>query len=127
MLLVPIRDGAAVAACDPECLAAAASRVDIRDVVAVDEPGMCCTCITCGLTVDSSLCAHHRLGVSCSAPSWLLTSQAQEFIEVLHEMVGPYRLTDADWDAVAGLAEQIWAGGVVAAVWVREQRGGRDA
>lgn len=120
MLLVPTRDGAAIAACDPECLAAAASLVDIRDVVAVDDPGMCCTCVTCGLVVENERCAHRELGVSCSASSWLLTSQAQQFIEVLHEMVGSYRLTDADWEAVAGLAEQIWVGGVVAAVWVRE-------
>ncbi|MGY1786671.1 hypothetical protein [Geodermatophilus sp. SYSU D00698] len=126
MLLVSLGDGAAVAACDPQCLAVAAGCVDIRDVVAVDPPAVCSTCYSCGLTVEGRTCPCRALGVSCSGSSWLLTSQAAEFLEVLYEMCGPYRLTDDEWAAVTGLAEGIWAGGVVAALWVLGG-GGRSA
>ena len=43
-------------------------------------------------------------------------------LNTIYEAVGPTVLTDTDWDQLQGWAEQVWSGGLVGLMWVREQQ-----
>lgn len=123
MLIVPTTGGAAAAVCDNVCLARAVGL--LHPLTAVVTPELtapaptCATCYACGLTVPSERCLCRATGTSCTADTWLFTSEPQAFLDVLHEFMGPGELTDAGWDLALQLAELVWAGPAVAVLWLQ--------
>ena len=43
-------------------------------------------------------------------------------LNTIYEAVGPTVLTDTEWDRLVGWSEQVWSGGLVGLMWVREQQ-----
>lgn len=100
MLILPFRAGASLAVRDDECLRSVPRTVPVPETINVGDVGVCLTCFSCGLTVESPRCPCRVLDVSCCRLSWMLTAEARTFVNVLYELCGPVMLTDQDWDAV---------------------------
>jgi hypothetical protein len=43
-------------------------------------------------------------------------------LDAIHEAVGPKLLSDTEWDRLEDLAEEVWNGGLVGLMWVREHQ-----
>lgn len=127
MLFLPIDRGAAVMVCDAVCLRHVAGRLPAVEPLAFDASESCLTCFACGLTVPGLRCFCAELTVSCSAPSWLLTSQAHEALDAIFASCGPVPLTDADWDFLLDRAEEVDTGGLVGLLWVRDRQSDTDS
>src|SRR4051812_21354927 len=112
--------------CDETCLVAVANRVPTIEPLIVPQLDTCCTCYACSFTLPGTRCPCTALEVSCSGPSWLLTTQAADAVDAIYEAVGPIELTDSDWQQLTGWGEQHWVGGLVGLLWVREQQPGSD-
>jgi hypothetical protein len=74
VLFLPTDRGAVVMVCDDTCFVAVADRLPTVEPMFAAQLAVCCTCYACSLTVPGSRCACASLEVSCSGPSWLLTS-----------------------------------------------------
>lgn len=122
MLFLPITRGAAVMVCDEVCLRRVVDRVFAPEAMAFDASELCVTCHACGLTRPGHRCFCAELGVSCSAPSWLLTSEPHAALDAIFASYGPVSLTDADWRFLLDRAEEVDAGGLVGLLWVRERQ-----
>lgn len=123
MFFIPVDTrGAHVMVCDEICLSAVRDRLPVEETLALSTTLVCATCYACSLTVEGTHCPCAKLEVSCSAPSWLLGREAPAALNTIYEAVGPTVLTDTDWDQLQGWAEQVWSGGLVGLMWVREQQ-----
>jgi len=123
MLFIPVGDcGAHVMVCDEVCLDAVTNRLPVAELIPLSTTVVCATCAACSLTVEGTHCPCARLEISCSAPSWLLCTQAHMALDTIYEALGPTALTDADWQQLLTWAEQVWNGGLVGLMWVREQQ-----
>ncbi|RBY79877.1 hypothetical protein DQ238_09635 [Geodermatophilus sp. TF02-6] len=123
MLFLPATGGAVVMVCDEICLVAVVDRLPAAEPMFVPELGVCCTCYACSLTVPGTACACARFEVSCSRPSWLLTSQAVDALATIQDAGGPTDIDESGWQQLLALGDQFWIGGVVALLWVRHQQG----
>jgi hypothetical protein len=93
VLFLPVDGGAVVMVYDETCFVAVANRLPAVEPMFVPELTVCCTCYACSLTVPGSRCACASLAVSCSRPSWLLSSQAVDALAAIQDAGGP---TDLD-------------------------------
>jgi hypothetical protein len=122
MLFVPLSDDAHVMVCDEVCLKAVDDRLPtFAPVDYVEAWPTCVTCFHCGLTIPGAQCPCDRLGVSCSAPSWLLTYHPHAALDAIFDICGPVLFTDDDWLRLTALGEQVTSGGLAGVLWVREQ------
>jgi hypothetical protein len=124
VLFVPIARGADVMVCDEECLRSASDRLPAVEAHRFDASEVCTTCFSCGLTISGIRCPCSETGLSCSAPSWLLSRQPHDALDAIHAAVGPIALTDDDWGFLMARAEEVDAGGLVGLLWIREQHPG---
>jgi hypothetical protein len=62
------------------------------------------------------------LAVSCSRPSWLLSSQAVDALAAIQDAGGPTDLDESGWQQLLALGDQFWIGGMVGLLWVRDQQ-----
>lgn len=123
MLFIPVGDcGAHVMVCDEVCLSAVRDQLPAEEPLALSTSVVCATCLACSVTQEGTHCPCSGLQVSCSAPSWLLCTQARTALDTIHEAAGPTVLTDADWQQLLGWAEEVWNGGLVGLLWVREHQ-----
>jgi hypothetical protein len=123
MLFIPVDDrGAHVMVCDQTCYANVVGQFPAVEPLVLSTSVDCATCYCCSLTIEGTDCPCAGWGVSCSAPSWLLCQQAHEAISTIYEAAGPTVLTDADWEFLLAHAEEVWAGGLVGLLWVREHQ-----
>jgi hypothetical protein len=123
VLFVPVdARGAHVMVCDEICLSAVRDLLPAEDPLALTTTVVCATCLACSLTVQGTHCPCSQLEVSCSAPSWLLCTQARTALDTIHEACGPTTLTDADWQQLLGWAEEVWNGGLVGLLWARQHQ-----
>lgn len=123
LLFLPVdARGAHVMVCDDICLSAVADLLPNEEPLALSTTVVCATCYACALTVEGTHCPCLGLEVSCSAPSWLLCSQPQAALATIFEACGPTALTDTDWQELMSSAEQVWVGGLVGLMWVREHQ-----
>lgn len=128
MLFLPDARGAAVMLCDEVCLAAAAvtNRLTAAEPQEYDVAEVCATCMHCGLTRPGLRCPCSALDLSCSRPSWLLTTEPHAALDVIAQVCGPTLLEDADWEYLEQCAEDVHIGGLVGLLWTREKyQGGR--
>ena len=123
MLFIPVDErGAHVMVCDEVCLSAVRDQLPAEEPLALLTSVVCATCLACSVTQEGTHCPCSGLQVSCSAPSWLLCTQARTALDTIHEANGPTVLTDADWQQLLGWAEEVWNGGLVGLLWVREHQ-----
>lgn len=122
MLFLPVDGGAVVMVCDETCFVAVANRLPVVEPMFVPELNVCCTCFACSQTVEGTRCPCAPLEVSCSGPSWLLTSQAIDALQTIQDACGPADLGESGWQQLLALADQFWIGGVVGLMWVRDQQ-----
>jgi hypothetical protein len=123
VLFVPVdARGAHVMVCDEICLNAVRDQLPAEDPLALTTTVVCATCLACSLTVEGTHCPCSRLEVSCAGPSWLLCTQARTALDTIYEACGPTSLSDADWQQLLGWAEEVWNGGLVGLLWVREHQ-----
>lgn len=123
MLFIPVDDrGAHIMVCDETCYAAVVGQLPAIEPLMLSTSVDCATCYACALTVRGTNCLCAGLAVSCSAPSWLLCQQSHEAMDTIYEALGPTILTDADWTRLAAWAEEVWNGGLVGLLWVREHQ-----
>lgn len=122
LLFLPLDDGAVVMVCDETCLVAVANRVATMEPLPVSEVKVCSTCYACSFTAEGSGCPCEALQVSCSDQSWLLTSQAADALDAIHDACGPIVLTAEDWQQLLRWADQMWIGGMVGLRWVRDRQ-----
>ncbi|MGY1751079.1 hypothetical protein [Modestobacter sp. SYSU DS0511] len=128
MLFLPDARGAAVMLCNEVCLAAAAvtNRLPAIQPQEYDAAEVCATCFHCELTIPGLRCPCAALELSCSRPSWLLTTEPHAALEVIAQVCGPTLLGDDDWDYLQQCSEEVPIGGLVGLLWTREKhRGGR--
>ena len=123
MFFIPVDTrGAHVMVCDEVCLNAVRDRLSVEETLALSTTLVCATCYACSLTLEGTHCPCARLEVSCFAPSWLLSAQSRLAVDTIYEACGPTVLSDTDWEQLESWAEQVWNGGLVGLMWVREQQ-----
>jgi hypothetical protein len=122
VLFLPVDGGAVVMVCDETCFVAVASRLPAVEPMFVPQLNVCCTCFACSQTVEDTRCPCARLEVSCSGPSWLLTSQAIDALDAIEDACGTTDLDETGWQELLTLADRFWIGGVVGLMWVRDQQ-----
>jgi hypothetical protein len=120
VLFIPVDErGAHVMVCDEVCLSAIRDQLPAEEPLALSTSVVCATCFACSLTVEGTHCPCTGLEVGCSAPSWLLCTQARTALDTIYEAHGPTVLTDADWQLLLRYGEEVWNGGLVGLLWVR--------
>jgi hypothetical protein len=125
VFFIPVDDrGAHVMVCDEICLNAVRDHLSIEECLPLSTSVVCATCYACSLTVEGTHCPCARLGVSCCRPSWLLSAQPRMALDAIYEAVGPTMLSDTDWEQLETWAEEVWNGGLVGLLWVRDHQPG---
>ena len=94
--------------CDEVCLNAVRDQLPAEEPLALSTSVVCATCFACSLTVEGTHCPCTGLEVSCSAPSWLLCTQARTALDTIYEAHGPTVLTDADWQQLSARLGADW-------------------
>jgi hypothetical protein len=123
VFFIPVDNrGAHVMVCDEICLDAVRGHLLVEECIPLSTTVVCATCFACSLTQEGTHCPCARLEVSCSRRSWLLSAQPRMALDAIHEAVGPTLLSDTDWDRLEDLAEEVWNGGLVGLMWVREHQ-----
>ena len=123
MFFIPVGNrGAHVMVCDEVCLDAVRDHLPVEECIPLSTTAVCATCYACSLTVDGTHCPCARLEVSCYRPSWLLSAQPRMALDAIYEAAGPTILSDTDWEQLESWAEEVWNGGLVGLMWVREHQ-----
>ncbi|SOC50160.1 hypothetical protein SAMN05660748_2900 [Blastococcus aggregatus] len=123
MFFIPVdARGAHVMVCDEACLDAVRDGLPLEGTLPLSTSVVCATCYACGLTAEGTHCPCARLEVSCSRPSWLLSAQPRMALDAIYEAAGPTILSDADWEQLQSFAEEVWNGGLVGLMWVRDHQ-----